>query len=189
MMAGEGAAGKSATLWDEAWLGAETEIEPVAGRRTGDGTETGTDALVGHALGSGAGTELEAGADDETGVMSGAAAAFCEFSCPKTGADIGTKAGRWAGRNRGWFGLEALPVSFSKGVQMTLFIGTGDSLVDETKTGAGTGTDPAKEWGTGAFAEAGTRTAIAFSIRLCTLEGSMTCWLSSGGGVGPFSPL
>lgn len=72
---------------------------------------------------------------------------------------------------------------------MALFIGTGDSLVEDTKTGAETGTDPAEQWDTGAFAEDGTRTAIAFSIRVCTLEGSMTCWLSSGGGVGPFSPL
>lgn len=45
----------------------------MAGRRTGDGTETGlvaaTDALVGHAVGSGAGSELEAGVDGEAGVM------------------------------------------------------------------------------------------------------------------------
>lgn len=82
-------------------------------------------------------------------------------------------------------------MSFSKGFQRTLFIGTGDSLEAETKTGAGTGTEAANERGTGGFAEvtADTPTAIAFSIRLCTLEGSMTCWLSSGGGVGPISPL
>lgn len=45
----------------------------MAGRRTDDGTETGTDGLVGHALGSGAGTEFEA---DETEVMAGAAPGF-----------------------------------------------------------------------------------------------------------------
>lgn len=73
VMAGKGAAGKSATLWDDTWLGAEPEIEPVAGRRTGDGTETGTGGLVGHALGSRAGTELEA---DETEVMARAAPGF-----------------------------------------------------------------------------------------------------------------
>lgn len=39
---------------------------------------------------------------------------------------------------------------------MALFIGTGDSLVEETKTGAETGMDPVEEWGTGAFAEDGT---------------------------------
>lgn len=74
---------------------------------------------------------------------------------------------------------------------MTLLIGRGDSLGAETKGGAGTGTEAATDRGTGAFAEvtADTGTAIAFSIRLCTLEGSMTCWLSSGGGVGPMSLL
>lgn len=64
---------------------------------------------------------------------------------------------------------------------MTLFIGRGDNLEAETKTGAGTGTEAVKDRGAG--------TAIAFSIRLCTLEGSRTCWLSSGGGVGPMSLL
>lgn len=70
MTAGEGAAGTSATVWEE--------VELVAGRRTGDGAETGlvADALVGHVVGSGAGTELEAGAEDEAGVMAGAAAGF-----------------------------------------------------------------------------------------------------------------
>lgn len=48
----------------------------MAGRRTGGGTETGTDVLVGHAVGGGAGTELEAGANDEAGVTAGAAAGF-----------------------------------------------------------------------------------------------------------------
>lgn len=74
---------------------------------------------------------------------------------------------------------------------MTLFFGRGDSLGAETKTGAGTGTEAAKHRGPGAFTEviAETGPAIAFSIRLCTLEGSMTCWLSSGGGVGPMSLL
>lgn len=67
---------------------------------------------------------------------------------------------------------------------MTLFIGRGESLGAETNTEAGTGTEAAKDRGTGAFE---TGTAIAFSIRLCTREGSMTCWLSSGGGVGPMS--
>lgn len=52
------------------------------------------------------------------------------------------------------------------------------------------GTRTGKERGAGAFAEAtaDTRTAMAFSIRLCALEGSMTCWLSSGGGVDAVSP-
>lgn len=67
---------------------------------------------------------------------------------------------------------------------MTFFNGTGDSLEAETKRGAGTGTEAAMERGTGALAEV---TAMAFSIRLCTLEGSRSCWLSSGGGVGPMS--
>ena len=82
-------------------------------------------------------------------------------------------------------------MSFSKGLQMTLFVGSGDSLGAETKTGAGTRTEAAGDLGTGAFTEVtvDTGTAIAFSIRLCTLEASMTCWLSSGGGVGPMSLL
>lgn len=63
-------------MWDEAWLGAETEAELVAGRRTGGGTETGADVLVGYAVAGGAGTELEAGANDEAGVTAGAAASF-----------------------------------------------------------------------------------------------------------------
>lgn len=81
--------------------------------------------------------------------------------------------------------------SFSKGLQMILFIGGGDCLGAETKTEAGTGTEAAKVRGTGVFTDvtADTGTAIAFSIKLCTLEGSMTCWLSSGGGVGPMSLL
>lgn len=80
-------------------------------------------------------------------------------------------------------------MSFSKGLQMTLVIGRGDSLEAETKTGAAP--EAAEDRGTGAFAEvtADAGTAMAFSIRLCTLQGSMTCWLSSGGGVGPMSLL
>lgn len=73
---------------------------------------------------------------------------------------------------------------------MTLFIGTGDGLEAEIKTGVVAGTETGKGIGTGAFAGVtpDTPTAIAFSIRLCALEGSMTSWLSSGGGVGPISP-
>lgn len=80
-------------------------------------------------------------------------------------------------------------MSFSNGFQMTLVIGKVDSLGAETKTGAGACPEAAEDRGTGAFTEvtADTGTAIAFSIRLCTLQGSMTCWLSSGGGVGPIS--
>lgn len=93
-MTGEGAAGTSATVRDEAGLGAVTEVGLVAGR-TGDGTEIGlapaTDALVGHAVGSGAGTELEA--DDEAE----AAAGFGEFGWSKTEAETGTMVGSWAG--------------------------------------------------------------------------------------------
>lgn len=91
--------------------------------------------------------------------------------------------------SRGWFGLEALAASFSRGLQMTLFIGRGDSLGAGTKTGAETGTEAAMVRGTGSFTAVTAGTAIAFSIRLCTLEGSMTCWFSSGGGVGPMSLL
>lgn len=79
MTAGEGAAGAGTTLWDEAWLDAVTDVEVVAGRKTGDGTEiglgAGADALVGHVVGSGAGTEPEAGAD-EAEVTAGAAVGF-----------------------------------------------------------------------------------------------------------------
>lgn len=167
--AGGGAAGTSATVWEEAWLGDVTEAGLVAGTRTADGKETG----------SGAGTELEAEAE----------AGFWEFSCSKTEADTGTTVGRWAVMSRGWFGLEA--VSLSKGLQITVSIRRGDSLEAETKTGAATGTEAVKDRGAGSFPEVtvDTGTAIAFSIRLCTLEGSMTCWLSSGGGVGPVSLL
>lgn len=82
-------------------------------------------------------------------------------------------------------------MSFSKGLQMALFIGRGDSLLAETKTGAGSSGGAAEDSSPGAFTEvtADTGTAIAFSIRLCTLEASMTCWLSSGGGVEPMSLL
>lgn len=73
-------------------------------------------------------------------------------------------------------------MSFPEGLQTTLFIRRGDSF----EAGAETGTE-AKVRGSGSFTAADTGTAIAFSIRLCTLEGSMTCWLSSGGGVGPMS--
>lgn len=67
VMAGEGAAGTSATVCEgEAWLGAVTEVELVAGRRTGDGTESGRGA------GIDAGAELESG----PGVTAGAAAGF-----------------------------------------------------------------------------------------------------------------
>lgn len=78
-------------------------------------------------------------------------------------------------------GLEALAVSFSKGVQMTLFIGTGDGLEAEIKTAVGAGTETGKGIGTGAFVDVrpDAPTAIAFSMRLCALEGSMTSWLSS----------
>lgn len=79
-MAGEGVAGTRPTAWGEAWLGAVTEVGLVTGRRTVDGTENGlvaaTDALTGHAVGSGAGTEVEGGVDVEAGVMGGAAAGF-----------------------------------------------------------------------------------------------------------------
>lgn len=68
--AGEGADGISATLWDEAWLEVETEL--VAGRKTDVGTDSGTAVLAGHTAGS----ELEAGADDEAVVTAGAAAGF-----------------------------------------------------------------------------------------------------------------
>jgi len=72
---------------------------------------------------------------------------------------------------------------------MTLFIGRGDILEAESKTGAGTGTEAPEVTRTGDFTEipSDTGAAIAFSIRLCTLEGSMT--FSSGGGVGPMSVL
>lgn len=62
----EGAAGISATLSDDAWLGAVTVV----------GLADGTDALSGHAVGCRAGTELEAGAADGAGVTAGAAAGF-----------------------------------------------------------------------------------------------------------------
>lgn len=73
-------------------------------------------------------------------------------------------------------------------------MGSGDCLGAEIKTGAGTGTcGAAEDSGTAVFTAPGvvaeTGITIAFSIRLCTLEGSMTCWLSSGGGVGPMSLL
>lgn len=68
---------------------------------------------------------------------------------------------------------------------MTLFIGRGVILEAESRTGAGTGAEAADDTGAGAD----TGTAIAFSIRLWTWEGSMTRWPSSGGGVGPMSLL
>lgn len=56
----------------ESWLVEVMEL--VAGRRTGDGTETGlvagTGALTEHVM------ELEAEADDRAGVMTGGAAGF-----------------------------------------------------------------------------------------------------------------
>lgn len=65
VMVGEGAAETRAAVWEEAWLGAVTDVELVAGRRAGDGTETGlvAGALVGLVVGSGASTELGAGAE------------------------------------------------------------------------------------------------------------------------------
>lgn len=72
---------------------------------------------------------------------------------------------------------------------MTLLIGREDILWAGSKTGAAAGAEAAEDTGSGAFTEATDGTAIAFSIRLCTLEGSITCWLSSGGGVGPMSLL
>lgn len=58
-MTGEGAAGRSATVAVEAWFGAVTEEEVVAGTWTGDGTGagrgTGTDALGVHETGAGLG--------------------------------------------------------------------------------------------------------------------------------------
>lgn len=74
---------------------------------------------------------------------------------------------------------------------MTLFMGRGDILWAASKTGADTATEAAEDMDTAPLIEvtAGTGTAMAFSIRLCTLDGSMTCWLSSGGGVGPMSLL
>lgn len=82
-------------------------------------------------------------------------------------------------------------MSSSKGLQMTLLIVRGDSLGAETNTVVGTGTEAGNDRGTGSFTgvAADTGAAIAFSIRLCTVEASMTCWLSSGGGVGPMSLL
>lgn len=41
--------------------------------------------------------------------------------------------------------MEALSVSLSKGLQITLLIGRGDNLGAETKTGAGTNTDPVED--------------------------------------------
>lgn len=80
VMVGEGAVATSATVRDESWLGAETEMELEAGSRTGDGTGTGladdTDALAGHVVGSGDGAELEAAADAGDGEMTGAAGGF-----------------------------------------------------------------------------------------------------------------
>lgn len=106
---------------DEAWVGAQPGSEVAVG----DGAETGTD--VPYASGG-----------------AGCVAAFWEFGCAKTVEDTGAKGGRWA---RSRFGLESLTGSFSTGVQMAfLFIGTGDSLGAETKTGAGTET--ARERGT-----------------------------------------
>lgn len=98
-------------------------------------------------------------------------------------ADTGT------GMRIGWFGPEHLAVSFSKGLQIILFTMRGDCLGAGAKTG--TGTEVASVSGTGSLAEVTGEdgAAIAFSIRLCTLEGSMTCWLSSGGGVGLISLL
>lgn len=61
--------------------------------------------------------------------------------------------------------------------------GRGDSLEAESKTGAGIVALAAEDSGLGDLTDSGTD--IAFSIRLCTLEGCMTC--SSGGGDGPIS--
>lgn len=65
-------------------------------------------------------------------------------------------------------------MSLSKGLHITLFTGRGDKLEAGSKSGAATVGDLT-----------GSGTDMAFSIRLCTVEGCMTC--SSGGGVGPFS--
>lgn len=151
----------SATVWEEAGPGPVTEAGLVPGTRTVDGKQTG----------SGTGTERQVGAGDVARVPAGAAAGFKDFGCPKIEADAGpASAGRWAGISRGWLGLEAVALSCSKGLQMPLAIGGGDSLGAES--GACTGTEAGKDTGTGSFAG---ETAIAFSIRLCTLEGSMTC--------------
>lgn len=57
-------------------------------------------------------------------------------------------------------------MSFSKGLQITLFTGRGDILGADSKTGAGTEGD--EDTGSGAFTDvtADTGTAMAFSIRL-----------------------
>lgn len=70
MVVGGAAAGISATLWDDAWVGAGRELEEAG--RAGNGS----DALVGHELCSGAGTKLEAEVDDKAVVMAGTAASF-----------------------------------------------------------------------------------------------------------------
>lgn len=79
-MVGEGAVATSATVRDESWLAAGTDMELEAGSRAGDGTETGlaagTDALAGHVVGNVDGAELEAEADDGDGEMAGAAGGF-----------------------------------------------------------------------------------------------------------------
>lgn len=75
---------------------------------------------------------------------------------------------------------------------MTLFIERCDITGDEINTGAGRAGAAASELtGTESFPEGASDagTAIAFSIRCCTLEGSRTRWLSSGGGVRPMSLL
>lgn len=103
---------------DDPWVGAQPGSEVAVG----DGAEAATDVSGGV----------------------GCVAPFWEFGCAKTVEDTETKVGRWA---RGWFGLESLTGSFSTGVQMAfLFIGTGESLGVETKTGAETET--ARERGT-----------------------------------------
>lgn len=93
VVAGEGAAGISARLWEDTRLGAETETELFAGRRPGGGAETGNDALVGQTVDSGA------GAGEEVGVTAGAAAGSGELGCPITEGETGTKVGSWAGRS------------------------------------------------------------------------------------------
>lgn len=167
--------GTTATFVDNSWF-AETEDTFVTGRRTGDGTEPGT--LAGHVVDNGVATELKAKAGE-----AGAATGLWGSCCFKTKAGTGIMVGRWAVRSWGW--------SCSMWQTMTLFIWRGDIPGAEKKTGAGTGRDASVLAGTESFPE-GTSdagTVIAVSIRCCTLEGSKTCWLSSGGGVRPISRL
>lgn len=163
------------------WNGGESE--EVADWEEGISMETGPTAGLDAVTGHEAGGETDVEAEGSFGFMTGRAAGFWSSGRPRTTAETGTIAGRRAGMRGGWFGLDVLTASLSKGFHIPFFAGRGVILEAGSKTGARTGTAAVDDSVLGDLIDSGTD--IAFSIRHCALEGSMT--FSSGGGVRPIS--